>query len=160
MQAFGKKKRQFGFTLIELMIVVAIIGILAAIAIPQFLIFSGKAKRAEAVLVLRSIHSAETTYFGSYDTYLSGTLASASTALALGPIALKYYNQGADIYGCGLFCPAIVGHCPTYLALLSGNLDNDPTDFDQVAIQQDNSNCPTGVPIPSGIATVTYDDLI
>ena len=48
-------KSQKGFTLIELMIVVAIIGILAAIAIPNFLAYQAKAKQSEAKVSLGAI---------------------------------------------------------------------------------------------------------
>jgi len=53
-----------GFTLIELMIVVAIIGILAAIAIPNFLKFQAKSKQSEAKTNLGGIFTAETAYQG------------------------------------------------------------------------------------------------
>ncbi|HEY3490980.1 MAG TPA: prepilin-type N-terminal cleavage/methylation domain-containing protein [Candidatus Deferrimicrobiaceae bacterium] len=53
-----------GFTLIELMIVVAIIGILAAIAIPNFMKFQAKSRTAEAKTNLGAIFTAETSYFG------------------------------------------------------------------------------------------------
>ena len=52
------KKLQCGFTLIELMIVVAIIGILAAIAIPQYQDYTAKAKISEAGTVTASIKTA------------------------------------------------------------------------------------------------------
>jgi type IV pilus assembly protein PilA len=56
----GKK----GFTLIELMIVVAIIGILAAIAIPNFLKFQAKSKQSEAKASLGAIYTGQISFFG------------------------------------------------------------------------------------------------
>ena len=63
--------RRGGFTLIELMIVVAIIGILAAIAIPNFLRFQLKAKSSEAKTNLAAIRTAEESYFAEYGVYIS-----------------------------------------------------------------------------------------
>ncbi len=63
------KKNENGFTLIELMIVVAIIGILAAIAIPNFMNYQCKAKQAEAKSNLGNIRTMEEAYFAENDTY-------------------------------------------------------------------------------------------
>ena len=58
-----------GFTLIELMIVVAIIAILASIAIPQYKKFQLKAKTSEAKSNIGAIRSAEETYAAEHDVY-------------------------------------------------------------------------------------------
>ena len=65
------KKLSKGFTLIELMIVVAIIGILAAIAIPNFLKFQCKAKQSEAKTALKAVYTTELAYNGEFGSFLN-----------------------------------------------------------------------------------------
>jgi type IV pilus assembly protein PilA len=64
-----KKIAVKGFTLIELMIVVAIIGLLAALAIPNFVKFQAKARQTEAKSSLKAVFTAQKAYYGDKQTY-------------------------------------------------------------------------------------------
>jgi type IV pilus assembly protein PilA len=67
---FKALRKQEGFTLIELMIVVAIIGILAAIAIPNFLTYQMKSRQAEAKTNLQAIKTSEVAFQAERGCYI------------------------------------------------------------------------------------------
>ena len=71
-----------GFTLIELMIVVVIIGILAAIAIPKFSSVKDQAEQVACRSNLRSLGSAEAMYYGAEGTY--GTIVQLDASAVMG----------------------------------------------------------------------------
>ena len=67
-------KNRKGFTLIELMIVVAILGILAAVAIPAFLKYIKRAKTSEATMNIRKLYDGSVTYFASEHVDVNGEI--------------------------------------------------------------------------------------
>ena len=62
-------KNSEGFTLVELMVVVAIIGILSAIAVPNFKKYQAKSKQSEAKIQLAALYSTEVAANADWDTY-------------------------------------------------------------------------------------------
>ncbi len=126
-------KRSKGFTLIELMIVVAIIGILAAIAIPNFLSFQLKSKTAEGKTNLAAIRTAEESYYAELGSYVS---ANASPDAALGPAKRTYSDAVASMgfaelgwapEGQVYFNYGVATATAAFTASAGGDLDGDAT---------------------------------
>ncbi|MFQ5457128.1 MAG: type IV pilin protein [Myxococcota bacterium] len=104
-----------GFTLIELMVVVAIIGILAAIAVGLFQSFAMRAKQSEAKELLAAIYTSEIAYFADTNAY--GALTTAGFAPSGTP---KFYTNVGD----SNFTFTNV----SFTATCSANLDRDNTE--------------------------------
>ena len=99
--------RKKGFTLLELMIVVIVIGILATLAVPRFITATKKAKQAEAKSMLGTIRSSQWRYYQEHQSTFADTIGN----LDIDMTASAYFTySGADDSG-----------NPTYLGKADGS---------------------------------------
>ena len=88
----ASQKRNSGFTLVELAVVVVIIGVLAAFAVPRFLVSVERSKASEAFNYASTLHSAMERYQAR-----QGTYADAITKLDTNMNAPEYFTVGAVV---------------------------------------------------------------
>jgi len=126
------KKNIKGFTLIELMIVVVIIGILAAMAIPRFMQTTTKTKQSEAKLILKQIYVNERAY--RQQSFINGYYIPAGPASAANPTAFS--QIWIEVMTTCKYSFEIAGNNNTFTATATGNIDDDDA-IDTWTIDQD-----------------------
>ncbi|MBF0276968.1 MAG: prepilin-type N-terminal cleavage/methylation domain-containing protein [SAR324 cluster bacterium] len=120
--AFSRKCESHGFSLIEVMIVVVIIGILATLAYPRMQRYLVSSRQTEARTNLMAIYSAQKIYYASNRKYADSLNQLGVEVAKEGDGALYSYSLDADN--------------TSYTATASGNIDDDDT-IDSWTIDQE-----------------------
>jgi type IV pilus assembly protein PilA len=100
-----------GFSLVELMIVVAIIAVLAVVAIPNYIAYQNRARQSEARILLSGVYASEVAFFGEHTRY-AGTFNEISFRPSSEPKYYKnwYLNISASKFHFTATCSADLDH--------------------------------------------------
>ena len=119
------RRSQIGFTLLELMIVVAVIAILAIIGLPMYTEQVRKGKRAEAVRALGDLQLRQESYRSEFPTYGNMTAANRDAGNFMDtPQRASDFNNGLKYYTITASGNSATGY--TLTATRKGDLANDP----------------------------------
>jgi type IV pilus assembly protein PilE len=78
-------KKSIGFTLVEMMVVVAVIAILSAIAFPAYSKFVQRSRRVEAQTLINTVMQAQEKFFSTYNRYTANLTAAGPVGLGIAP---------------------------------------------------------------------------
>ncbi len=98
-----------GFTLVELVIVIVIVGILSVVAVPVYKGYKKKAMATEAKALLGAVLTAQRVYYSEHSHFASGSM---SAALGITPTTNKYFRSFTITGNTAAFTARTVGTAP------------------------------------------------
>ncbi len=161
-------RKQEGFTLIELMIVVAIIGILAAIAIPNFLTYQMKSRQSEAKTNLQAIRTSEISFQAERGCYVGAAAEGVVAPAGLTKTVPVAWGAGLGPAAAGtVWCAGVgavaAGNWRDIGFIATGNVNyryvGDAYQAAAVPVTQAVS-CPLAIAVPTGVGALVQNSFI